>query len=64
MFRDYILELQSTNTDTTVKLQFESEPNPSASSKRFKRMYLCLGGIKKVFRALLRDFLGFNGEFM
>nr|KAJ0218516.1 hypothetical protein LSAT_V11C300126600 [Lactuca sativa] len=57
MFRDYILELQSTNTDTTVKLQFESEPNPSASSKRFKRMYLCLGGIKKVFRALLRDFL-------
>nr|KAJ0223591.1 hypothetical protein LSAT_V11C200054670 [Lactuca sativa] len=55
--RDYILELQSTNPDTIVKLKFEFEPNPSATSRRFKRMYACLGGIKKGFRACMMDFL-------
>nr|KAJ0185448.1 hypothetical protein LSAT_V11C900489180 [Lactuca sativa] len=64
VLRDYILELQSTNPETTVKLEFDSEPNLSATSRRFKRMYVCLGGMKKGFRACLRDFLGFDGAFM
>ncbi|CAI9295179.1 unnamed protein product [Lactuca saligna] len=64
VLRDYILELQSTNPETTMKLEFDSEPNLSATSRRFKRMYVCLGGMKKGFRACLRDFLGFDGAFM
>ncbi|KAL7609296.1 uncharacterized protein LOC122197548 [Lactuca sativa] len=64
VLRDYILELQSTNAETIVKLEFDSEPNLSATSRRFKRMYVCLGGMKKGFRACLRDFLGFDGAFM
>ncbi|CAI9261810.1 unnamed protein product [Lactuca saligna] len=64
VLRDYILELQSTNPDTTVKLEFESEPNSNATSRRFKRIYVCMGGMKKGFRACLRDFLGFDGAFM
>nr|KAJ0185193.1 hypothetical protein LSAT_V11C900500550 [Lactuca sativa] len=64
VLRDYILELQSTNPETTVKLEFDSEPNLSATSRRFKRMYVCLGGMKKGFRACLRDFLDFDGAFM
>nr|KAJ0224468.1 hypothetical protein LSAT_V11C100011550 [Lactuca sativa] len=49
---------QSTNPDTTVKLEFESEPNSNATLRRFKRIYVCLGGMKKGFRACLKDFLG------
>nr|KAJ0225320.1 hypothetical protein LSAT_V11C100033830 [Lactuca sativa] len=62
--RDYILELQSTNPDTIVKLEFDSEPNPSATSRSFKRMFVCLGVMKKGFRACMRDFLAFDGAFM
>nr|KAJ0225928.1 hypothetical protein LSAT_V11C100000470 [Lactuca sativa] len=40
------------------------KPLLSATSRRFKRMYVCLGGMKKGFRAFLRDFLGFDGAFM
>nr|KAJ0208432.1 hypothetical protein LSAT_V11C500257980 [Lactuca sativa] len=61
---DYKKQYDSTNPDTTPKLHFESEPNPSATSRSFKRMYMCLGGMKKGFRAFLRDFLGFYGAFM
>ncbi|CAI9261197.1 unnamed protein product [Lactuca saligna] len=32
VLRDYIMELQSTNPETTVKLEFDSEPNLSATS--------------------------------
>ncbi|XP_052621738.1 uncharacterized protein LOC128127317 [Lactuca sativa] len=64
VLRDYILELQSTNPETIVMLDCDSEPNLSATSRRFKRMYVCLGGMKKGFRACLRDFLGFDGAFM
>nr|KAJ0194220.1 hypothetical protein LSAT_V11C800442790 [Lactuca sativa] len=34
--KDYILELKSTNPDTTVKLEFKFEPNSSATSRRFR----------------------------
>nr|KAJ0219497.1 hypothetical protein LSAT_V11C300137670 [Lactuca sativa] len=48
VLRDYILELQSTNPDTTVKLEFEFKPNSNATSRRFKRIYVCLRGMKKL----------------
>ncbi|CAI9284036.1 unnamed protein product [Lactuca saligna] len=64
VLRDYIQELQSINPETTIKLEFDSELSLSATSRRFKRMYVCLGGMNKRFRACLRDFLGFDGAFM
>lgn len=65
LLRDYILELQSTNPDTTVKLDFVSEPNlANTTSRTFRRIYVCLGGMKQGFKACLRDFLGLDGAFM
>ncbi|KAL4587589.1 hypothetical protein LXL04_000461 [Taraxacum kok-saghyz] len=61
LLRDYALELQSTNPDTTVKLEMVTEGNISSMSRQFKRIYVCLGGMKKGFRACLRDFLGLDG---
>nr|KAJ0200598.1 hypothetical protein LSAT_V11C600299270 [Lactuca sativa] len=60
----YVLELQETNADTTVKFQVESEPNYNNSIRQFKRMYVCLGALKKGFRIGMRDFLGLDGDFM
>ncbi|KAL4572589.1 hypothetical protein LXL04_019369 [Taraxacum kok-saghyz] len=63
--RDYILELQSTNAVTTVKLDLVSEPNLSNVTTRcFKKIYVCLGAMKKGFRDGMRDFLGLDGAFM
>nr|KAJ0184576.1 hypothetical protein LSAT_V11C900472230 [Lactuca sativa] len=67
VLRDYILELQSTNPDTTVKLELGdvSESNlVNCTSRCFKRIYVCLGGMKKGFKACLRDFLGLDGAHM
>ena len=65
VLRDYILELQSTNPDTTVKLELVPEPNlVNATSRCFQRIYICLGGMKKGFKACLRDFIGLDGAFM
>ena len=64
MLRDYVLELQATNPDTTVKIDVCSEPNPDSPTRQFRRIYVCLGPLKKGFKACLRDLLGFDGAFM
>nr|KAJ0227649.1 hypothetical protein LSAT_V11C100003630 [Lactuca sativa] len=64
ILRDYVLELQATNVDTTVKIDVYSEQNPSNPMRRFKRIYICLGPLKKGFKAGLRDLLGFDGVHM
>lgn len=64
LLREYILELQTRNPETTVKLDVESEPNPSSETRTFKRIYICLGALKKGFAAGKRDFLGLDGAFM
>nr|KAJ0199300.1 hypothetical protein LSAT_V11C600321330 [Lactuca sativa] len=64
VLRDYVLELQETNVDTTVKIQVESEPNCNNSTRQFKRMYVCLGALKKGFKIGMRDFLGLDGAIM
>ena len=59
------MELQLTNLDTTVKLDLVSEPNlANVTTRCFKRIYICLGAMKKGFRAGMRDFLGLDGAFM
>ncbi|KAI3703759.1 hypothetical protein L1987_73954 [Smallanthus sonchifolius] len=62
--RDYILELQANNTNTTVKFVVEDETNPDAPTRIFKRVYVCLGPLKDGFKACKRELLGLDGAFM
>nr|KAJ0193317.1 hypothetical protein LSAT_V11C800438100 [Lactuca sativa] len=64
LLRDNVLELQATNPDTIVKIDVCSEPNRDSPTKQFRRIYVCLGPLKKGFKACLRDLLGFDGAFM
>ncbi|CAI9294792.1 unnamed protein product [Lactuca saligna] len=64
LLRDYIVELQTRNPDTTVRVDVESEGNSHSETRTFKRIYICLGALKKGFTAGKRDFLGFDGAFM
>nr|KAJ0186252.1 hypothetical protein LSAT_V11C900478630 [Lactuca sativa] len=64
LLRDYIVELQTRNPDTTVRVDVESEGNPHSETRTFRRIYICLGALKKGFAAGKRDFLGFDGAFM
>ncbi|GJZ59223.1 hypothetical protein Tco_0615039 [Tanacetum coccineum] len=40
LLRDYVLELQRTNEDTTVKIDLERDYNPSETTRQFKRIYI------------------------
>ncbi|KAJ9566968.1 hypothetical protein OSB04_002934 [Centaurea solstitialis] len=62
--RDYGLELQKSNPNTTVKLQVEVECNLSSTTRQFKRIYICLGGLKQGFEAIGKELLGLDGSFM
>ncbi|XP_023751778.2 uncharacterized protein LOC111900139 [Lactuca sativa] len=64
VLRDYLMELQTTNVGTTVKLEVVNEPNSARETRQFKRVYICLGALKKGFKAGLRDILGLDGAFM
>nr|KAJ0214373.1 hypothetical protein LSAT_V11C400171290 [Lactuca sativa] len=64
LLRDYIVELQTRNPDTTVRVDVESEGNPDSETRTFRCIYICLGALKKGFAAGKRDFLGFDGAFM
>ena len=62
--RDYVLELQRSNEDTTVKLDLERDYNPNDTTRQFKRIYVCIGALKRGFKEGLRDLLGLDGCFM
>nr|KAJ0210025.1 hypothetical protein LSAT_V11C400212890 [Lactuca sativa] len=62
--RDYALELQATNPDTTVKIDVCPNGNPASPTRQFRRIYVCLGPLKKGFKACLRDLVGLDGAFM
>ncbi|GJZ12654.1 heat stress transcription factor B-4-like protein [Tanacetum coccineum] len=64
MLRDYVIELQSTNPNTTVKIAVERNIDPSLPTRVFQRIYICLGALKLGFRACRRDLLGLDGAFM
>ncbi|GJW75606.1 heat stress transcription factor B-4-like protein [Tanacetum coccineum] len=64
MLRDYVVELQSTNPNTTVKIAVERNTDPSLPTRVFQRIYVCLGALKLGFRACKRDLLGLDGAFM
>jgi hypothetical protein len=62
--RDYALELKNRNPDTTVKIQVEANPDSSVSSRVFRRIYVCIGALKKGYKAGRRDILGLDGAFI
>ncbi|GKB87528.1 mutator type transposase, partial [Tanacetum coccineum] len=64
LLRDYVLELQRTNEDTTVKIDLEIDYNPSETTRHFKRIYVCIGALKRGFKEGLRDLLGLDGCFI
>lgn len=57
-------ELQSTNSNSTVKLAVERNTDPSLPTRVFKRIYICLGALKEVFKACKREFLGLDEALM
>ncbi|GJZ17009.1 hypothetical protein Tco_0553132 [Tanacetum coccineum] len=64
MLRDYVVELQSTNPNTTVKIAVERKTEPSLPTRVFQRVYICLGALKLGFRACRRYLLGLDDAFM
>ena len=64
LLRDYALELQATNPDTTVKIDVCPNGNPASPTRQFRRIYVCLGPLKKGFKSCLRDLVGLDGAFM
>nr|GEZ16703.1 transposase, mutator type [Tanacetum cinerariifolium] len=64
MSQDYVVELQSTNPNTTVKIAVERNIDPFLPTRVFQRIYVCLGALKLGFRVCRRDLLGLDGAFM
>nr|GEV30690.1 transposase, MuDR, MULE transposase domain protein [Tanacetum cinerariifolium] len=64
MLRDYVVEFQSTNPNTTIKITVERNTYPSFPTRVFKRVYVCLGALKMGFKAYKRELLGLDGVFM
>ncbi|CAI9283649.1 unnamed protein product [Lactuca saligna] len=64
LLRDYALELQATNPDTTVKIDVCPNGNPASPTRQFRRIYVCLGPLKKGLKACIRDLVGLDGAFM
>nr|GEW85345.1 hypothetical protein [Tanacetum cinerariifolium] len=62
ILRDYIVKLQSTNPNTTVKIAVERNTDQSLPTRMFQRIYVCLGALKLDFRACRRELLGLDVE--
>ncbi|XP_022023764.1 uncharacterized protein LOC110924027 [Helianthus annuus] len=64
ILRDYSEELMKSNPGTTVTIDVEPEANPSSPTRHFRRIYICLGGLKAGFKLYGRPLLGLDGAFM
>ncbi|GJT94870.1 FAR1-related sequence 10 [Tanacetum coccineum] len=61
---DYVLELQQSNPNTTVKIQVQSEADHAVPTRVFRRIYVCLGPLKEGFKIGMREVLRLDGAFM
>lgn len=62
--RDYLIELQKLNPDTTVRIDLERPNNPiRVLERKFRRVYICLGALKEGFKKGKRGLLGLDGCF-
>ncbi|GJX48862.1 hypothetical protein Tco_0275707 [Tanacetum coccineum] len=57
LLRDYVTELQRCNLDTKVKIDVYREEDHEKTTRMFKRIYVCLGALKKGFKAGGRELL-------
>jgi hypothetical protein len=62
--RNYALKLKNKNKDTTVKIQVEANPDSSDAARVFRQIYVCLGALKKGYKAGRMDILGLDGAFI
>ena len=63
--KTYASELQKSNPETTVKLEVVRDNIDLTSNVRqFKRIYICLGSLKKGFKQGNRELLGLDGCFL
>ncbi|KAL4392134.1 hypothetical protein AHAS_Ahas03G0314700 [Arachis hypogaea] len=63
MVRDYGLTLLKTNLGSTVSIGVTPHPNPD-EDPTFDRMYICLDGCKRGFKAGCRPLIGLDGAFL
>nr|GEU73463.1 transposase, MuDR, MULE transposase domain protein [Tanacetum cinerariifolium] len=64
LLRDYVLELQKCNPNTTVKLYYFRKGDPESTTRLFRRIYVCLGALKEGFKAGGRELLRLDRAFM
>ncbi|XP_035842103.1 uncharacterized protein LOC118488828 [Helianthus annuus] len=64
VLRDYCAELVKTNPGTTVKIEVEPCTDPRSNTRKFRRIYVCLGSLKQGFKAIGRPLLGLDGAFI
>nr|GEV78701.1 hypothetical protein [Tanacetum cinerariifolium] len=59
---DYVGDMQSTNSNTTVKIACDRDIDPSLHTRVFNRIYVCLVALKDGFRACRREVAGLYAE--
>ncbi|GJT56504.1 receptor-like cytoplasmic kinase 176 [Tanacetum coccineum] len=64
LLRDYANKLQRCNPDTTVKIDVYGEEDHKKPTRMFRRIYVCLGALKRDFKESGRELLGLDGAFM
>nr|XP_043639155.1 uncharacterized protein LOC122610227 [Erigeron canadensis] len=64
LLRDYCEELKLQNPGTTIKIEVERSCNPEATTRQFKRIYVCIGALKEGWKECMRDLIGLDGAFM
>nr|GEV12418.1 hypothetical protein [Tanacetum cinerariifolium] len=64
LLRNYVSELQICNPDTTVKTDVYREEDPEKTTRMFRRIYVCLGSLKRGFKEGGRELLGLDMAFM
>ncbi|KAK1421900.1 hypothetical protein QVD17_24621 [Tagetes erecta] len=64
MLRDYLEELVKRNPGTTIKIEVEPCTDPTSQTRQFRRIYVCLGSLKRGFKEIGRDLLGIDGAFI
>ncbi|XP_076897925.1 uncharacterized protein LOC143551040 [Bidens hawaiensis] len=59
-----MLAKEHINGNFRVKLELEECSDPTSETRQFKRIYVCLGSLKKGFKEIGRDLLGLDGAFL
>ncbi|GKF22119.1 putative transposase, mutator type, MULE transposase domain protein, partial [Tanacetum coccineum] len=64
LLRDCVSKLQKCNPDTIVKLDICREEDLEKTTRMFRRIYVCLGALKRGFKEGERELLGLDEAFM